>query len=120
MSFDECYEFSKQIMALGRSLDNINAELVVEKDIPLLNIKSGKYPLQRFIYDHFLKCYWNSEFGEDFSSLVNFDWYSPKFASHHTKEEITGWFKENNIMNIKFVQPHGYEYAGFFVSGRKE
>jgi len=119
MSFEDCTIFAEQMSHLGRSFNRLNAEVEVDVDIPLLGIKAGKYPLQKFLYDHFVKCFWNGEIGMDYSTMVNFDWYSPKYASHHTREEVEGWFKDNNIGNIKTIQPLGFEYSGYFVSGRK-
>lgn len=119
MSFEGCTQFSEQMSHLGRSFNRLNAEVVIDIDVPLLGIKVGKYPLQKFLYDHFIKCFWNDSLGMEYSTMVNFDWYSPKDASHHTKDEVEAWFKDNNISDIKFVQPVGFEHSGYFVSGRK-
>ena len=119
MSFDECMMFSEQVTKLGKELQKYNNRLLIEDDIPLLGIKKGTYDVQKFIYDHFLKCYYNEKLGFNMSVITNVDWYHPKYASHHTREEIEGWFRDNNIEGIKFIQPKGWEYSGFFVSGRK-
>lgn len=119
MSFEECVRFSEQITKLGRSLQKIQEKLVVEEDIPALDIKKGEYPLQQFVYDHFLKCYHNGDIGFDISVLTNVDWYHPLHASHHTKVEVEGWFERNDIVDVRFRQPPGWEHSGFFVSGRK-
>ena len=37
----------------------------------------------------------------------NFDWLSPPYQSHHTKEELIGWFEENGFDVLK-VLPHGF------------
>jgi hypothetical protein len=119
MSFDECREFSEQVTKLGKSLQRFRDPLVIEDNISLLNIKKGTYNLQKFIYDHFLKCYYNDGDGYESSVLTNIDWYHPKHASHHTREEVTQWFNDNGITNIRFIQPAGWEYSGYFISGRK-
>ena len=119
MSFEDCTQFSKQMSHLGRSFNQLNAEITINVDIPLLGIKAGKYPLQKFLYDHFVKCFWNDDLGMEYATMVNFDWYSPKNASHHTKDEIETRFKDNGVVDIKFVQPAGFEHSGYFVSGRK-
>ena len=36
----------------------------------------------------------------------NFDWFSPQYQSHHTKEEVWGWFKEAQLDDISIL-PHG-------------
>lgn len=119
MSFNECLKFSKDITKLGKSLKKIKQNIVIEKDIPLLDIKKGEYDLQKFVYDHFVKCFYNKNANEKFSDLINVDWYHPKYADHHTKEEILFWFKANNLSKIKIMQPKGWEYSGYFVSGKK-
>lgn len=119
ISFEECLEFSGKITRLGKALRKFKDPLLVEDDIPLLGIKKGEYGLQKFIYDHFLKCFFSEELGYDISVLTNVDWYHPKHASHHTREEVAGWFEENRIADAQFIQPEGWEHSGYFVSGRK-
>ena len=36
----------------------------------------------------------------------NFDWFSPQYQSHHTKEEILEWFKEVNLSDVSSLS-HG-------------
>ena len=36
----------------------------------------------------------------------NFDWLTPPYQSHHTKEELAGWFRENGFEPLKTL-PHG-------------
>lgn len=91
MTEEECWEFSRSITNLGKELSKYKEDIVIEKEIPLLGIKKGKYNLQRFIFYNILKCFWNSEVGYDFSLLVNYDWYRPKYSHRHTLEEIMEW-----------------------------
>jgi hypothetical protein len=37
----------------------------------------------------------------------NFDWFSPQYQSHHTKEEVLGWFKEAELDDISILR-HGF------------
>jgi len=37
----------------------------------------------------------------------NFDWFSPQYQSHHTKEEILEWFKEVNLCDVSSLN-HGF------------
>jgi SAM-dependent methyltransferase len=39
--------------------------------------------------------------------LENFDWFSPPYQSHHTKEEILGWFEEAGLQEVTTL-PHGF------------
>ncbi len=38
--------------------------------------------------------------------IENFDWVSPPYQWHHTKEELTGWFSEEGFTVMKIL-PHG-------------
>ena len=119
LDYNQCHEFSKQMTMLGASFYQLKKKIIIKEDIPLLNIKKGEYNLQRFIFDHFVKCFYNEKLGPDVCDMINLDWYHPQYASHHTKDEIESFFVENNIKDIKFVQPKGWEHSGYFVSGRK-
>ena len=37
----------------------------------------------------------------------NFDWFSPQYQSHHTKEEITGWFDAVKLKTVSVLE-HGF------------
>ena len=37
----------------------------------------------------------------------NFDWFSPRYQSHHTKEEVLGWFSEVRLNDITLLK-HGF------------
>lgn len=119
LTYQEAYEFSEQISLLGQAFSKIQTPLIIEKDIPLLDIKKGEYNLQKFMYDYFIRCWWNDKLGLGFSNLSNFDWWHPKFASHHTPEEIQNWFSENKLTINKFLKPKGWETSGYFISGQK-
>ena len=115
MDFKECLHFSKAITLLGKSLSDINIDFNIKEDIPLLGIKKGKHNLQRFIYWHFLKCFWNKEWGMDKSVLVNFDWYSPKNAFRYNPEEIKKWISKKNLKLLNFY----VDEAGISVMVKK-
>jgi SAM-dependent methyltransferase/uncharacterized protein YbaR (Trm112 family) len=97
MSVDDCMEFSQQVTELGRELSRLGATVKLERGIPLLGIDPGEHDVQRLIYWHFLKCFWNEELGEEISQLVNFDWYHPPYASRHTEEEVLGWCRDAGL-----------------------
>lgn len=94
---DAALEFSEQITELGRELSKLDAKIKLERGIPLLGIPAGEHDVQRLIYWHFLKCFWNDEFGQDLSVLTNLDWYHPPYASRHTPEEVEGWCEQAGL-----------------------
>ncbi len=98
------------ITKFGKDLSKQKITIKISEDLPLLGIKKGKYDLQRFMYNHFFKCFWNEEWGFDYSNMVNFDWYHPKFAWRHSKNEIKDWCKELKL-EIKFVRESDAGYT---------
>jgi SAM-dependent methyltransferase/uncharacterized protein YbaR (Trm112 family) len=119
MTYDECLNFSRKMSRLGKALSKIQQPLEIKDDIKLIGLKKGKYSVHQFIYDYLLKCWYNAKQNLEYADLVNLDWYHPYYASHHTKDEIVGWFKDAGIRRVKVIQPKGWEHSGYFVSGRK-
>jgi hypothetical protein len=35
----------------------------------------------------------------------NFDWYAPRFQSHHSLEELMRWFAEENFTELHALPP---------------
>ena len=91
MTVEDCMEMSASMSELGRKLSELDAKITLERGIPLLGIEAGEHDVQRLIYWHFLKCFWNEDFSENLNDLVNFDWYHPPYASRHTEEEVRAW-----------------------------
>ena len=90
MSPDECMQVSEALTKLGKALSDLDVQVEVP-DIPILEIKAGKYDLQRFIYWNVLKCYWNETLDWTSNAITNFDWYHPLHAHRHTPEEVRVW-----------------------------
>jgi SAM-dependent methyltransferase len=93
MPVEECMEFSEQVTELGRELSHLNATITLEKGIPLLGIPPGEHDVQRLVYWHVMKCYWNDDWDERLCMQTNFDWYHPPYATRHDEDEVRGWCK---------------------------
>lgn len=115
MNEEEAWELSRQLTELGRALSEINAVVTVP-DIPALGIKPGTYDVQRFIYWHMLKCYWNAALDYGDSVITNFDWYRPRYAYRHTAEEVRKWFADAGLEIVTFDECD----AGISVRGHKK
>ena len=100
----------ESITKFGRDISKEKIIIKISEDIPFLGIKKGSYDLQRFFYNNFFKCFWNDEWGFDYSNMVNFDWYHPKFAWRHTKDEIKGWCNEMKL-KVKFLKESDAGYT---------
>lgn len=97
MSVDECMEFSASMSELGRELTRVGATITLERPIPLLGIEAGEHDVQRFLYWHFLKCFWSDGFSDNLNDLVNFDWYHPAAASRHSPDEVRRWCTDASL-----------------------
>ncbi|MDV2502432.1 MAG: methyltransferase domain-containing protein [bacterium] len=97
MDSSECFELSEAITQLGKTLAELNIEVDIPKDIPVLGIKAGRHNLQRFFHWHIMKCFWNEEFEYLSNVMINYDWYHPKLAHRHPPEEVRKWVEEEGF-----------------------
>lgn len=98
MPADDAFHACQQFVVLGKALQKIQERVVLSEDMPLLGIPKGEYGVQELIYYYLLKCFNNDEYGEKYSTLVNFDWYHPQFAFRFDFEEVSKWFSSNGIL----------------------
>jgi SAM-dependent methyltransferase len=112
---DEALEAIRALTALARSLSEANVKITVPQDIPFLEIPAGEYDLQRFVYWHVMKAFWNDSFSFDGNNLVNFDWYHPRYAHRQTEEDVRDWCDRLGIEISHFDA----QESGFTVRGRK-
>jgi uncharacterized protein YbaR (Trm112 family)/ubiquinone/menaquinone biosynthesis C-methylase UbiE len=115
LSVKDCMEFSKDMAILGKNLSKLNKKITIPRDIAILGIKAGTYDIQRFIYWHFLKCFWDPSNNLERSVGVNFDWYSPKYAYRHTPSEVKKWYNSSKIKITHFKEIE----SGISVTGKK-
>lgn len=95
---EEGLAFARQMTMLGRVLSELDAKVTLPEAIPLLEIPAGEHDVQRLVYWHFLKCFYNKTFSDNLNDLVNFDWYAPVHASRHTREEVEGWVADAGLV----------------------
>ncbi len=106
---EDAWNALQPLTKLGQTLAELHAEVEVPEDIPYLGIRAGRYDVQRLIYWHFAKLFWNEAHSFEENNHVNFDWYHPKYAHRHTEEEIQRWCDEAGLTIIHFdVQESGY------------
>jgi len=115
LSDEECYKFSEAITKFGKSLSDANVEITVPEDMPYLELKSGRYNLQRFLYWYVFKCFWNDDFDYNTNVIVNFDWCHPKYAWRQTPEEVSAWFREAGLDIVNF----NVDESGISILGKK-
>lgn len=112
---ERAWKLLSPLTKLGKSLSELNLEIEVPEDIPYLGIGAGRYDIQRLIYWHFAKLFWNDKFSFEVNNHTNFDWYHPKYAHRHTEEEIRRWCSEAHLSIIRLDE----EESGFTVRAIK-
>jgi arsenite methyltransferase len=112
---EEAWAQLRPLTRLGQALAELRAEVEVPEDVPLLGIRAGRYDVQRLIYWHMAKLFWNDELTFEENNHVNFDWYAPQYAHRQTEEQVRRWCAEAGLEITRF---HADE-AGFTVRARK-
>lgn len=112
---EEAWEALKSLSQLGIALGELDVEIDVPADIPLLDIPKGKINLQRFFYWHVFKAFYDPKLTFEEMHHINFDWYAPKNAHRHTIEEIREWCRLNDL-DIKLEK---VEMAGITCVAQK-
>lgn len=107
-SEEEARDLCRRLTNFGRALTDLHATVTLEDDLPELGIAKGTYDVQRLIYDHIMKCFWNEALPYDVNVMVNYDWYRPKHAFRYTLEDVRGWCSENGlVLEREHVAPSG-------------
>jgi arsenite methyltransferase len=113
MSPEEAWEALRPLTRLGQALAELGVEVEVPEDVPLLEIEAGRYDVQRLVYWHVAKLFWNPALTFEENVHLNFDWYAPRYAHRHTEEEVRGWYAEAGLEVTRF----DVHEAGFTVRG---
>ena len=101
MPADDALGLAREFTRLGRYLQQVSGVVEVAEDLEFLGIPRGEYQVHDLIYRHLLKCWYNSEFGEDYSDVVNYDWYHPTYAYRYERSELEGWFENSGLRVTK-------------------
>jgi len=111
MDSDAAFAMSNQITRLGRDLQASKGTITITEELPFLGIKAGTYPIQAFVYQHFMKCWHNSNFSERHCDLVNFDWYHPPYAHRYELAELERWADDNGLRVTKTASTEAQHYV---------
>jgi arsenite methyltransferase len=112
---EQAWDQMRSLTSLARALADLHVTVDVPEDVPLLGIKAGPQDLQRLIYWHFAKLFWNEDMGFEGSQTVNFDWYHPPYAHRHTLDEIRGWCSQ---LELEITYCHTQE-SGYTIRATK-
>jgi SAM-dependent methyltransferase len=113
---EEAWEALRPLTALGQALAELKADVVVPEDVSLLGIPAGTYDVQRLIYWHFAKLFWNPDWTFEENHHINFDWYHPTYAHRHTEAEIRQWCAD---AGLEVIRLHDEEPAAYTLRARR-
>ena len=108
---EEAWDRLRPLTRLGQALAELETVVEVPEDVELLGIPKGEYDVQRLVYWHFAKLFWNPTMTFEENNHVNFDWYHPRYAHRHTEDEVRGWFADCGLEIARFDA----QEAGFTV-----
>jgi SAM-dependent methyltransferase len=115
LSPEEAWDALRPLTRLGQALAELGTEVEVPADVPLLGIRAGRYDVQRLLYWHVAKLFWNPELTFEENVHLNFDWYAPRYAHRHTEEQVRSWFGRAGLEITRLDA----QAAGFTVRGVK-
>lgn len=113
---EDAWEAMRSLTMLGKVLSEAKVSVTIPESIPLLEIKAGSYDVQRLVYYHFAKLFWNGDLTYEENVHVNFDWYRPVYAHRQTAEEVREWCRESALAISRFFE----DESGHAVVARKE
>ncbi|MGZ9981569.1 class I SAM-dependent methyltransferase [Bordetella bronchiseptica] len=116
LSPDEAWAALAPLTQLGITLGEANLEIDIPEPINVLGIPAGKINLQRLFYWHIFKAFYRPDWKFEEMQHVNFDWYAPKNAHRHTKDEIERWCSDAGLTIERLDEE---ELAGYTVIARR-
>lgn len=88
------WEEMRSLTRFGQALAGTGATITLDQPVPLLGFPAGTFNLQRFLYNHVAKAFWNDRLSFEENVHVNFDWYRPAYCHRQTPEEVQSWCVE--------------------------
>jgi len=112
LNYEEAMTACREITRLGEALSRSGVSVDIP-EVKLLGISSGVYPVQRFLYHFFLKCFWNDAFSFEENAVINYDWYHPQLATRHSLPEVIEWFSAAGLRPVhQCVDEYGITVRG--------
>ena len=112
---EQAWNALEPLTELGQALGQLDLEVVVPKDIELLDIPAGPIDLQRLFYWHVFKAYYHRDLTLDEMNHINYDWFTPRNAHRQTAEEVREWCQAADLE----IERERVEEAGITIAARK-
>lgn len=116
MDDQQAWDALLPLTRLGRAIGDLGVRVEVPEDVPLLGIPAGRHDLQRLLYWHVVKMFYDPALTEEEMNHINFDWYRPLYCHRHQPDEVRGWLDTLGLTAERFVA----EEAGISVVARRK
>lgn len=115
MAPEEAFKEMESLTKFGMALGEASVRINVPEDVPVLGIEKGEYDLQRLLYYHFMKLFYNPALTFTRHNVNNWNAYYPSNVLFPSEEELKADFTGNG-MDVVYFNPHG---NGISVVARK-
>lgn len=115
LSNEAVWDEMRSLTELGRALSELDAKITLSRDVSTLEIPAGEHDVQRLLYWHFAKLFWNPTWTFEENVHVNFDWYRPSYAHRQTENQVRTWCDEAGTDIVWFHE----QESGFTVRAKK-
>jgi SAM-dependent methyltransferase len=112
---DQAWDSLMSLTKLGKILGDLNIEIDIEEDISFLDIRKGRFNLQRLFYYKICKAFYRPDYSLDEMNHINFDWFRPMNCYRHTPEEIRTFCEQAGLM----IERLHVEESGITVIAQK-
>jgi SAM-dependent methyltransferase len=115
MTGEEGWAALMPLTKLGKALGELDVQVDVPEPVDLLGIPAGRIDVQRLIYWHVFKAFYQPKLTLEEMNHVNYDWYAPTNAHRHSADEVRGWCESLSLA----IEHERVEEAGISVIARK-
>lgn len=112
---EEAWAAMRPLTRLAQALSELQVEVEVPEDVEVLGIPAGRYDVQRLLYWHVAKLFWNPALSFEENVHVNFDWYHPRYAHRQTEEQLRQWCADAGLDVLRLH----VDDAGYTVRARR-
>jgi len=111
----EAWAALRPLTKLGQALGALDAEIDIPEDISLLGIPAGRTSVQRLVYWHVVKTYYDAELDLEELNHINYDWFAPANAHRQSPEQVREWCARAGLE----IERDEVQEAGITIIARK-
>ncbi len=94
---EEALKAMEPLTKLGCALGDLNQEIEIPEDIPILGIPAGKHDLQRLFYYYVVKLFYNPDLPFTRANLANFNAYYPQHILFTDPKDVEAYCTDSGL-----------------------